>query len=62
MFPVGTAAFYGKPTFTSFQAHEYFRYEDTEMSAVTNDFRTALTLGSIRVRAAYISATLIHSH
>ncbi|KAF7930899.1 hypothetical protein EAE99_004149 [Botrytis elliptica] len=62
MFPVGTAAFYGRPTFTSFQVHEYFRYEGTEMSGVTNDSRTALKLGSIRVRATYISATLIHSH
>ncbi|THV45655.1 hypothetical protein BGAL_0464g00060 [Botrytis galanthina] len=25
MFPVGTAAFYCRPTFTSFQVHEYFR-------------------------------------
>ncbi|TGO11283.1 hypothetical protein BTUL_0113g00130 [Botrytis tulipae] len=38
------------------------QYEGTEMPGVTNDSRTALRLGSIRVRAAYISATLIHSH
>ncbi|TGO33718.1 hypothetical protein BHYA_0230g00060 [Botrytis hyacinthi] len=62
MFQAGTAAFYGRPTFTSFQVHESFSYEGTEMSGVTNDSRTALKLGSIRVRAAYISATLIHSH
>ncbi|KAF7880856.1 uncharacterized protein EAF02_006747 [Botrytis sinoallii] len=62
MFPVGTAAFYGRPTFTSFQVHECFRFEGTDMSGVTNDSRTALKLGSIRVRATYISATLIHSH
>ncbi|KAF7948273.1 uncharacterized protein EAE97_003684 [Botrytis byssoidea] len=37
-------------------------YEGTEMSGVTNDSRTALRLGSIRVKAAYISATLIYSH
>ncbi|TGO30448.1 hypothetical protein BPAE_0005g00440 [Botrytis paeoniae] len=61
MSPTGTAAFYGRLTFTSFRIPEHFKYQGTEMSGVTNDSRTALRHGSIRVRAAYVSATLIHS-